>query len=278
MNRVLIAASDLVTAEGVQTALAANGFQTAVVTNCGHLVEFCRQHVPDVIVVDLALPGGSVWSAAQALRCDARLSRVPMVGLGTNVSDQERQHARHLGIVSIETKPVSSAVLIPAVHAALQLAVQAAAPASNITPMPAQEAAGSAPSAASAAATGNDPVSRLLAFTREIRALTSELKPGVDQYGEEGPELFVYIENSGNQIWEELSRIATNGPEHSTRALQDKDLRHDFRNMIGSVTGFSELLLMEPTVVGPTRAKFTRIREICRSFCDVLDEQKAAAA
>ena len=79
-------------------------------------------------------------------------------------------------------------------------------------------------------------------------------------------------------IQEELEKLSAHGSEQSSVALQDKDLRHDFRNMIGSVTGFSELLLMEPTVTGEARTKFTRIREICRDFCDILDQQKAAAA
>ncbi|MCB1090499.1 MAG: hypothetical protein KDL87_03140, partial [Verrucomicrobiae bacterium] len=165
---------------------------------------------------------------------------------------------------AIETLPLSPQSLVASVHRALQ----AAMPATNVTQMPAAAPAGPI----------HDPVSDLLAQAREIRQLTAQLKPNVASFGEEAPELFTYIENSGEQIQQELTRIATEGPERSAVALQDKDLRHDFRNMIGSVTGFSELLLMEPTVEGESRARFTRIREICRAFCDLLDEQKAAAA
>lgn len=264
MNRVLIAAADPVSARDVQNLLATHGFQTAVVTDCGQLIEFCRQHTPDLAVVDLALAGGSIWSALQAIRCEARLAAMPVVGLGAAVSEPERQQGLRLGVVAIEGKPVQAAPLLSAVRSALQAPL---AP-TNITPMP----------AAPAAVTGRDPVSRLIAQTREIRDLTARLKPHVATFGEEAPELFAYIENSGSQIEEELTRLAADGPERSAVALQDKDLRHDFRNMIGSVTGFSELLLMEPTVAGANRTHFTRIREICRAFCDLLDEQKAAAA
>lgn len=265
MNRVLIAAADPVTAEGVQSALATNGFQTAVVTDCGQLIEFCRQHTPDLTVLDMALSGGSVWSAVQAIRCESRLAAMPIVGVAPSVTDQERQQGMRLGIVAIEAKPVSAPNLVMAVRHA----IQSATPATNITQMP-------TPPAAQASA--NDPVNVLLRQSREIRTLTAELKPQVAAFGDEAPELFAYIENSGQQIEEELSRIAAEGPERSAIALQDKDVRHDFRNMIGSVTGFSELLLMEPTVEGQSRARFIRIREICRAFCDLLDEQKAAAA
>jgi CheY-like chemotaxis protein len=265
MNRVLIAAADPVTAVGVQSALATNGFQTAVVTDYAQLIDFCRQHTPDLTVIDLALPGGSVWSAVQAMRCDSRLAAMPIIGVGAGVSDQERQQGLRIGIVAIEAKPVSPPHLVSAVRHAIQSSI----PATNITQMPSQSAA---------PANGRDPVNVLLSQAREIRSLTAELKPHVAAFGEEAPELFTYIENSGKQIEDELTRIAAEGPESSAIALQDKDVRHDFRNMIGSVTGFSELLLMEPTVEGQNRARFVRIREICRAFCDLLDEQKAAAA
>lgn len=265
MNRILIAAADPATAQASQSTLAANGFQTAVVSDCSQLVAFCQQHTPDLTVIDLNLGGGSVWSAIQALRQDSRLSAMPLVGLSNQPSEPEIQYGLRLGMLAIDSKPVNPASFLSAVRNALQ----APAVPSNVTPMPM-----SAPSSSS----GNDPVSRLLAQTREIRELTAALKPHVPSFGDEAPELFTYIENSGAQIWEELSRIGQQGPERSAIALQDKDLRHDFRNMIGSVTGFSELLLMEPTVEGECRTRFTRIREICRAFCDLLDEQKAAAA
>ncbi len=264
MNRILIAAGDLVTAEGIQSALSSAGFQTAVVSDCQQLLSFCGQHTPDLAVIDFELSGGSVWTTAQSLRGDARLAQMPMVGVAGHLSEPELQHAHAIGFAAVESKPVSVQSLVNSVRKALS-----ATTATNITQMPQPQS--SNPSV-------HDPVGILLQQINEIRNLTADLKPGVASYGEEAPELFEYIENSGNQIHEELLRISANGVEHSAHALQDKDLRHDFRNMIGSVTGFSELLLMEPAVQGEVNRKFTRIRVICREFCNILDEQKAVAA
>ena len=268
MNRILIAAGDQASAEGIQSALSSAGYQTAVVGDCQQLVAFCQQHTPDLTVVDLSLPGGSIWAALQALKNDSRLAAMPLVGVGAQPSEAEQAQAATLGISAIEPKPISPPSLVDRVRNSLALGE-----ANNITQMPAPQAAAPASSGG-----GYDPVGLLVAQISEIRQLTFELKPGLPVYGEEGPELFSYIENSGNQIQEELDKLAAHGSEQSSVALQDKDLRHDFRNMIGSVTGFSELLLMEPTVTGDARGKFTRIREICRDFCDILDQQKAAAA
>ncbi len=265
MNRILIASGDPATAEGVQNSLSSAGYLTAVVTDCQQLMAFCGQHTPDLTVVDLNLPGGSIWTVAQAMRSEGRFAAMPLIGLAGQLSEAEQQQALSCGFSALEARPINAASLVETVRGSLDSAAK------NITPMPAPPA--SAPSAGS-----SDPVGQLLQQIQEIRQLTADLKPNVAAYGEEAPELFGYIENSGNQIDGELSKLAQHGVERSAVALQDKDLRHDFRNMIGSVTGFSELLLMESSVEGEARAKFTRIREICRSFCDVLDQQKAAAA
>ncbi len=266
MNRILIATGNLTAAEEIQTGLSTAGYQTAVITDCHQLLAFCGQHTPDLVVVDLALPGGNVLSAVPLLRAEPRLAHMPVVGLGGSGSPEERQAALTAGFSAVVGHPLSLGDLLETVRAEI------AALASNITPMPQQ------PTMPSHGAGAHDPVGVLNRQIAEIRELTAALKPGVAGFGEEAPELFEYIENSGNQIHEELTRLASHGVEHSAVALQDKDLRHDFRNMIGSVTGFSELLLMEPSVAGEDRSRFTRIREICREFCDILDQQKAAAA
>ena len=60
-------------------------------------------------------------------------------------------------------------------------------------------------------------------------------------------------------------------------SLHDKELRHDFRNMIGSVTGFAELILMESGLSYESTQGLTRLRENSREFVDILDMQKAEA-
>ncbi|MCB1228887.1 MAG: response regulator [Verrucomicrobiae bacterium] len=266
MNRILIASGDQTTAEGVQYALSSAGYQTAVIADSQQLMAFCGQHTPDLTVIDLDLPGSDVLSAAQAIRSETRLQNMPLIGLAGPVSDAEREQAKVCGFSALESKPLNLPNLVNTVQTALNSV------ATNITPMPAPKPA------PVNVDVDRDPVGVLLRQTSEIRTLTADLKPAVATYGEEAPELFGYIENSGNQIQNELDKLAEHGMERSAVALQDKDLRHDFRNMIGSVTGFSELLLMESGVHGEAREKFIRIREICREFCEILDQQKAAAA
>jgi hypothetical protein len=106
--------------------------------------------------------------------------------------------------------------------------------------------------------------------TRDIVNTTVQLKPRVGEYGDDGPELFGYIETSSIAIRKKLNAV-------EDFSLHDKELRHDFRNMIGSVTGFAELIMMEPDISTESTHGLSRLRERSREFVDLLDAQKAEA-
>ena len=113
-------------------------------------------------------------------------------------------------------------------------------------------------------------LNRLREVVRDIVNTTQRLKAFLPEYGEDGPELFGYIESAGIEIRKKLSTV-------QDFSLHDKELRHDFRNMIGSVTGFAELIMMEPSISATSSQGMARLRERSREFVEVLDQQKASA-
>ncbi|MEO0414081.1 MAG: hypothetical protein AAF226_03900, partial [Verrucomicrobiota bacterium] len=112
-------------------------------------------------------------------------------------------------------------------------------------------------------------LNRLRELTGEVVSITSTLKPNLGEFGDDGGELFSYIEDSGAAIQDKLGEIADQA------ALADHELRHDFRNMIGSVTGFSELILMEPSLSPSSQEGFNRLRANSKEFVQILDDQKS---
>jgi CheY-like chemotaxis protein len=256
-------------AETLLGALSNAGFRTATVWDATQLVAFCRQHHPDLVVIDLALPGGSVWTAAQTLRRDPATADIPFIGLCNHLTETEMQQAQSVGFARIERKGTSSTDLIAAIRSIIPApgssAEPSAQPVVNLVPKP-------------STSNDNSPAGKLRNLINEILDLTVELKPRVPDFGPEGPELFGYIEGSGADIDRKLASLASQGEAAIDEALYDKDVRHDFRNMIGSVTGFAELILMEPRVPDDVRPRLTRIRECSRVFVDLLDRQKEAAA
>jgi len=252
MNRVLIVAGERQTGERYQQALGQDGFQTAVVWNPIQMVEFCRQHTPDCMVVDLDLAELGLWSGVQAVKGIGGLAEVPLFGLATAADPQLFEKAKAAGFLAAFPKSDSGRQVIDAIRreaARRQVAQQAAVP----------DPVGSDPS-----------LNRLRELAREIVSTAAALHPRVAEYGEDGPELFSYIENSGFAIRKKLNGV-------SDFSLHDKELRHDFRNMIGSVTGFAELILMESGLSPESTEGLTRLRRNSTEFVDILDLQKAEA-
>ncbi|MDC0275853.1 response regulator [Verrucomicrobiales bacterium] len=257
MNRVLIAAAEVPMAESVQASLSSAGFQTAVVWNASQLLDFCKQHAPDILVIDLDLPGGSVWAAIQAIRALETLQAVPIVGVGESSTQMVLDHARSVGVMKLFPKATVSRVLPMELQGLLN------------QPIHLQEVR--SPAGAIESIAGDTALDRLQTLTSEVIQLADGLKLLVPTFGDDGPELFGYIDNSSVAIREKLGGLSDEG-------LRDKEIRHDFRNMIGSVTGFAELIMMEESISDDAKSGLTRIRECSRIFVDLLDQQKAEAA
>lgn len=254
MNRVLIVAGERQTGERYQQALGQTGFQTAVVWNPMQMVEFCRQHEPDFLVADLDLSEYGLWTAVQAVRGIGTLANIPFIGLSSTENPQLIEKARAAGFAKVLPTHEGSSLVV------------------NFLKETVAQKENAAEAAADELITSRDPsLNRLRELTRDIISTTEQLKLRVGEYGEDGPELFGYIETSGGAIRKKLNKV-------EDFSLHDKELRHDFRNMIGSVTGFAELILMEPGISPESSHGLVRLRERSREFVEILDEQKAEAS
>ncbi len=272
MQKVLIVAADQNLGESFQQTFGQYGFQTAVVWSPGQMVDFCRQHVPDITVIDLSLSSQDLWNSIQAVRSLGTMANVPFVGLSDG-NAEELQAAHQAGFATAFQKKDGAGTAAEAIQKYFQ---QNQEPTSAVqqtaaSPVGADRSEGTTMTEPSQPSAQGSSLNRLRAIAGETSSIASSLKPRVAEYGEDGAELFGYIENSSGQINSKLDEI---GAED----LHDHELRHDFRNMIGSVTGFSELILMEPGLSPESQGGLTRLRELSSEFVDLLDQQKAMAS
>lgn len=250
MNRVLIVAGERLTGERYQQAFGQEGFQTAVVWNPIQMVEFCRQHTPDFLILDLDLAELGLWSAIQAVRGIGMLANVPFFGLASAANQQLFEKAKAAGFLGVFPTHDSSGQVLEALRREVaRHRVPAEVDVANML--------------------SRDPsLNRLREIARNIIQTSLSLRPRIGEYGEDGLELFGYIENSGHEIRKRLNSVAD-------FSLHDKELRHDFRNMIGSVTGFAELILMEVGLSYESTEGLTSLRRDSKEFVEILDMQKA---
>ena len=120
MNRpykVLIADDEKPVAAGLQAQLESLGYDVIAVVNDGHhAIEVCRRLLPDVVLMDIEMPGLDGLSAARQIVRDPGTPVIILTAHGhPNLIDQAVED----GVLYYLLKPVTS----PSLHAALQVAV-----------------------------------------------------------------------------------------------------------------------------------------------------------
>ena len=91
---------------------------TAVDGNQG--IQLARAHQPDVILMDINLPGISGIEALKILRDDPATAHIPIVALSANAMPRDIARGLEAGFVSYLTKPIKVKEFMEALDAALQ--------------------------------------------------------------------------------------------------------------------------------------------------------------
>ncbi len=82
-----------------------SGFRVAEARNGNEAVEQAFALLPDLILMDLSLPGKDGWEATKELKADARTRHIPIVALTGHALAGASDGARKAGCDSFVTKP-----------------------------------------------------------------------------------------------------------------------------------------------------------------------------
>ncbi len=77
--------------------------------------------LPDLILLDVMMPGLDGYGVLQRLREDERLRDIPVIFVTAMDADEDEQHGLNLGAVDYVTKPIRPAILQARVEAQLEL-------------------------------------------------------------------------------------------------------------------------------------------------------------
>ena len=107
------------------------GFSVLVASNGVEALRIARTERPDLIVLDLGLPGRDGLDVTRELRRDPAVSSVPIVMLTARADESDKLVGLELGADDYVTKPFSAKELVARVRAVLRRAQAAAAPAES---------------------------------------------------------------------------------------------------------------------------------------------------
>ena len=82
-----------------------SGYRVAEATNGVEAIEQAQRLMPDIILMDLALPKMDGWEATRRLKSDDRTRNIPIVALTGHALAGHAEGARQAGCDSFVTKP-----------------------------------------------------------------------------------------------------------------------------------------------------------------------------
>jgi CheY-like chemotaxis protein len=89
------------------------GRRTRTVHEGAQVLEAARDFSPDVVLLDIGLPGMSGYEVARQLRADPRFSHTVLMAVTGWGSEDDRRRSRAAGFDEHLTKPVDLAALEP---------------------------------------------------------------------------------------------------------------------------------------------------------------------
>lgn len=102
--------------EAIRFILTRDGWQVSAHSEGGAAMAAIRRTRPDVLVLDVMLPGRSGFEVLQELRGDPGLAGLPVLMLTAKGQERDRERAERLGATLFMTKPFANTEILDAVR------------------------------------------------------------------------------------------------------------------------------------------------------------------
>jgi len=111
MKRLLVADDKPTNRELIRTVLESLGYEVSEADDGVEAVRVARETQPDMIILDLHMPGMDGFGVLTELRRDGAFARTPIMALTASAMQGDRQRAMDAGFDSYISKPVPLPVL-----------------------------------------------------------------------------------------------------------------------------------------------------------------------
>ena len=104
----------------VRDVLQVKGFSTLEAGTAEDGITLARERKPDLILMDIHLPGMSGIEALKVLRGEAATAAIPVIAVTASVMQQDRKQITEAGFDAYVGKPINLKEFLDAVRAALE--------------------------------------------------------------------------------------------------------------------------------------------------------------
>src|SRR5262249_31750910 len=119
-KRVLVVDDEKDLVDLITYNLGRNGYEFLTAHNGTEALELAQNELPDLIILDLMLPGLDGTEVARRLKADARTAQIPMIMLTAKSEETDVVVGLTLGADDYVTKPFSVKILLARVNTVLR--------------------------------------------------------------------------------------------------------------------------------------------------------------
>ncbi len=120
MRRILVVDDDREVVRLIRAYLEQAGFEVLAAHDGDTAVHIIRRERPDLLLLDLMLPGKDGWEITRLVRGDATLAHIPIIMLTARVDDTDKIVGLELGADDYVTKPYNPREVVARVRARLR--------------------------------------------------------------------------------------------------------------------------------------------------------------
>ena len=124
---VLIVDDSKTVVHALKTILEQDGYQTLTAMNGEQAIEMTRLYKPDVVLMDVIMPGMTGFQATRILHKDPETAHIPVVIISASEQPTEKAWCKRLGAKGFLPKPIQRGQLFPCVEDLLGLQMLAQA-------------------------------------------------------------------------------------------------------------------------------------------------------
>jgi DNA-binding response OmpR family regulator len=119
-SHVLLIEDEPHIAEAIRFILSRDGWQVSTLSDGAEAVAAVQAKRPDLVILDLMLPGCSGLEILTALRADPATADLPVMMLTAKGQGRDREAAERAGVSRFMTKPFANADMLASVRALIE--------------------------------------------------------------------------------------------------------------------------------------------------------------
>ena len=117
MAKILLVEDNEMNRDMLSRRLVKRGYEVAIAVDGEQAVAMARSEAPDLVLMDMSLPGMDGWEATRRIKAAVETRAIPVIALTAHAMSGDREKAIAAGCDDFDTKPVELARLLAKIEA-----------------------------------------------------------------------------------------------------------------------------------------------------------------